>query len=98
MANPVRLNLSGTAGQSFGVFNAPGLEMNLRGDANDYVGKGMAGGRLVIAPPEGITVLHLKRRRLLVIRACTERLAELCMPRAAQASDLLSVIQAPRQL
>ncbi len=53
MANPVRLNLSGTAGQSFGVFNAPGLEMNLRGDANDYVGKGMAGGRLVIAPPEG---------------------------------------------
>ena len=38
---------------SFGVFNAPGLEMNLRGDANDYVGKGMAGGRLVIAPPEG---------------------------------------------
>ena len=53
MVNPVRLNLSGTAGQSFGVFNAPGLEMNLRGDANDYVGKGMAGGRLVIAPPAG---------------------------------------------
>src|SRR6056300_665489 len=55
MANPIRLNLEGTAGQSFGVFNAPGLEMRLRGDANDYVGKGMAGGRLVIAPPEGST-------------------------------------------
>ena len=52
MTNPIRLNFTGTAGQSFGVFNAPGLEMNLRGDANDYVGKGMAGGRLVIAPPE----------------------------------------------
>ena len=53
LLNPIRLNLSGTAGQSFGVFNAPGLEMNLRGDANDYVGKGMAGGRLVISPPPG---------------------------------------------
>ena len=49
---PVVLNLTGTAGQSFGVWNAGGLEMNLEGDANDYVGKGMAGGRLVIRPPQ----------------------------------------------
>ena len=48
---PIKLNLSGTAGQSFGVFNAGGLHMHLEGDANDYVGKGMAGGQLVIRPP-----------------------------------------------
>ena len=50
---PVTLNLQGTAGQSFGVWNAGGLNMTLDGDANDYVGKGMAGGKLVIRPPKG---------------------------------------------
>ncbi|EDY87154.1 glutamate synthase, large subunit [gamma proteobacterium HTCC5015] len=49
--NPIKLNLTGTVGQSFGVWNAGGLEMYLEGDANDYVGKGMAGGKLVIKPP-----------------------------------------------
>ena len=48
---PIKLNLTGTAGQSFGVWNAGGLDMYLEGDANDYVGKGMAGGKLVIYPP-----------------------------------------------
>ncbi|HGX93211.1 MAG TPA: glutamate synthase large subunit, partial [Candidatus Tenderia sp.] len=48
---PIRLNLKGSAGQSFGVWNAGGLELHLEGDANDYVGKGMAGGELVIYPP-----------------------------------------------
>ena len=52
-SNPISVNLTGTAGQSFGVWNAGGLHMYLRGDCNDYVGKGMAGGKLVIAPPEG---------------------------------------------
>ena len=47
----IHLMLSGSAGQSFGVWNAKGLTMELEGDANDYVGKGMAGGRLVIYPP-----------------------------------------------
>jgi len=51
--NPIRLHLTGSAGQSFGVWNAGGLEMTLDGDANDYVGKGMAGGKLVIRPPQG---------------------------------------------
>ena len=50
---PIKLNLSGTAGQSFGVWNAGGLHMHLEGDANDYVGKGMTGGKLVIFPPKG---------------------------------------------
>jgi glutamate synthase (NADPH/NADH) large chain len=48
---PIVLRLSGTAGQSFGVWNAGGLHMYLEGDANDYVGKGMAGGKLVVHPP-----------------------------------------------
>ncbi len=52
---PVNLMLNGTAGQSFGVWNAGGLSMYLEGDANDYVGKGMAGGKLVIYPPKGST-------------------------------------------
>ena len=47
------IRLNGSAGQSFGVWNAKGLTLHLEGDANDYVGKGMAGGRIVIHPPKG---------------------------------------------
>ena len=50
---PVTFRFSGTAGQSFGVWNAGGLHMYLEGDANDYVGKGMTGGKLVLVPPAG---------------------------------------------
>ena len=50
---PLNLRFRGTAGQSFGAFNAGGLQMELEGEANDYVGKGMAGGRLVVRPPRG---------------------------------------------
>jgi len=49
---PIRLNLVGVAGQSLGVWNAGGLHIYLEGDANDYVGKGMAGGKIVIRPPK----------------------------------------------
>lgn len=45
---PITVKMTGSAGQSFGVWNAGGLHLELHGDANDYVGKGMAGGRLVI--------------------------------------------------
>lgn len=48
---PLIFRFSGSAGQSFGVWNAGGLHLHLEGDANDYVGKGMAGGKLVIVPP-----------------------------------------------
>jgi glutamate synthase (NADPH/NADH) large chain len=51
---PLDILLRGTAGQSFGVWNVWGLNLTLIGDANDYVGKGMAGGRIVIRPPEDI--------------------------------------------
>ena len=52
-ASPVTLHLTGTAGQSFGVWNAGGLNLKLTGDANDYVGKGMTGGIITIRPPQG---------------------------------------------
>jgi glutamate synthase (NADPH/NADH) large chain len=49
---PLTLNLKGVAGQSLGVWNAGGLNIYLKGDANDYVGKGMSGGKIVICPPD----------------------------------------------
>ena len=52
---PITLRLSGVAGQSFGAWNAGGLQLYLEGDANDYVGKGMAGGRIVLRPPNEAT-------------------------------------------
>lgn len=52
-ANPITFRFKGTAGQSFGVWNAGGLNLLLEGDANDYVGKGMTGGKLTIVPPAG---------------------------------------------
>ncbi|CAK2084035.1 glutamate synthase subunit GltB [Vibrio crassostreae] len=51
--SPIKLYLDGTAGQSFAVWNAGGVELYLTGDANDYVGKGMAGGKVVIKPHQG---------------------------------------------
>ncbi|MDK9708843.1 MAG: glutamate synthase large subunit [Desulforhopalus sp.] len=51
---PITLHFTGTAGQSFGAWNAGGLNLVLTGDANDYVGKGMAGGKLVVRPPLGV--------------------------------------------
>ena len=49
----VRIRLDGAAGQSLGAFLVPGVELDLTGEANDYVGKAMAGGRIVIRPPAG---------------------------------------------
>ena len=48
---PININLEGTAGQSFGAFNVSGMLLNLIGDANDYVGKSMSGGQIIIKPP-----------------------------------------------
>ncbi len=50
-AGSVRLTLRGSAGQSFGAWLAPGIELTLIGDANDYVGKGLSGGVLAVTPP-----------------------------------------------
>ena len=50
-AGSIELNLSGSAGQSFGCFLVSGMKVKLVGEANDYVGKGMAGGEISIVPP-----------------------------------------------
>jgi glutamate synthase domain-containing protein 2/glutamate synthase domain-containing protein 3 len=47
----IRITFHGSAGQSFGAFMAPGLSVRVEGDANDYVGKGLSGGRIVVVPP-----------------------------------------------
>lgn len=50
-ADTIQIRLTGTAGQSFGAFLMQGISLELRGAANDYVGKGLSGGRIVIYPP-----------------------------------------------
>jgi len=51
----ITLNIKGSVGQSFGAFNLPGVILNLSGEANDYVGKGMHGGEIIIKPPAEAT-------------------------------------------
>jgi glutamate synthase domain-containing protein 3 len=53
----IRFEFTGSAGQSFGAFLANGVTLTLEGDANDYVGKGLSGGKLVVYPPRGSTFL-----------------------------------------
>jgi len=49
--NTIRVHFTGTAGQSFGAFLAKGLQFTLEGEANDFVGKGLSGGTIIIKPP-----------------------------------------------
>jgi glutamate synthase (NADPH) large chain len=51
----IKVSFTGSAGQSFGVFLAPGITFRLEGDANDYFGKGLSGGKLIVRPPKGST-------------------------------------------
>lgn len=51
----VRITFNGSAGQSFGAFLVPGITFILKGDANDYLGKGLSGGRIMVVPPEEST-------------------------------------------
>jgi glutamate synthase (NADPH/NADH) large chain len=53
--NFVTVDFSGSAGQSFGAFLAKGITFRLAGDTNDYLGKGLSGGRIAVAPPPGST-------------------------------------------
>ena len=65
---PLEIALTGTAGQSFGAWNVAGLNLHLEGDANDYVGKGMNGGRIVIRPPENAT--YVARNTVILGNTC----------------------------
>jgi len=49
----IKCRFSGSAGQSFGAFLSPGVELFLEGDSNDYLGKGLSGGRIIVVPPPG---------------------------------------------
>ncbi|MBM3215868.1 glutamate synthase large subunit [Candidatus Poribacteria bacterium] len=51
----IHLQFHGSAGQSFGAFVPPGMTLELEGDANDYFGKGLSGGKLILYPPAGST-------------------------------------------
>jgi glutamate synthase (NADPH/NADH) large chain len=51
------IKLSGSAGQSLGAFAAPGLKLEVSGDANDYVGKGLSGATIVVKPPLGSSLV-----------------------------------------
>lgn len=51
----IKIDLRGTAGQSFGTFLAKGVELNLTGESNDYTGKGLSGGRIIIKVPSEVT-------------------------------------------
>ena len=51
----IRCNFSGSAGQSFGAFLAHGVTFSLAGEANDYLGKGLSGGKIIVIPPKGST-------------------------------------------
>ncbi|MBC7150917.1 MAG: glutamate synthase large subunit [Rhizobium sp.] len=53
----IHVTLNGTAGQSFGAFLARGITFDLVGDGNDYVGKGLSGGRIIVRPPENTKIV-----------------------------------------
>ncbi len=48
----IHFKFTGSAGQSFGCFLAKGVTLELEGDANDYLGKGLSGGRIIVYPPD----------------------------------------------
>ena len=56
-ADTIQFGFTGSAGQSFGAFLAPGITFGLAGDANDYVGKGLSGGKIFIYPPRDSTLV-----------------------------------------
>ncbi len=53
----IRINVTGSAGQSLGAWMTRGITVDLEGDANDYVGKGLCGGKIIIHPPAGSTFI-----------------------------------------
>lgn len=64
----IHANIKGSAGQSFGAFLAPGVTLELEGDSNDYVGKGLSGGRLIIYPPR--TAVFKAEENVLIGNVC----------------------------
>ena len=85
----------GVAGQSFGTSLAPGIDLFLEGEGNDYVGKGQAGGRIVIRPPKSASTSGIKTRSS-VTPSCTVRPVVRSLSVAAPAN--VSVFVTPASL
>ncbi len=66
----INLKFNGSAGQSFGAFCPNGMNLTLEGDANDYVGKGLCGARIVIAPPKDSHPSFVADRNIIVGNTC----------------------------
>jgi glutamate synthase (NADPH/NADH) len=64
----IHANIRGSAGQSFGAYLAPGVTLELEGDSNDYVGKGLSGGRLIVYPPR--TAVFKAEENVLIGNVC----------------------------
>lgn len=64
----IHANIRGSAGQSFGAYLAPGITLELEGDANDYVGKGLSGGRLIVYPPR--SAVYKAEENVLIGNVC----------------------------
>ena len=56
----IQFKFNGSAGQSFGCWLAKGIELTVEGDVNDYIGKGLSGGRVIVFPPAESTFLQRK--------------------------------------
>lgn len=69
-ADSINLTLRGTAGQSFGTFLCGGIKLTLIGEGNDYVGKGMAGGEIIIHPPRDISPDFIAAKNSIVGNTC----------------------------
>ena len=69
----IRIKFTGSAGQSFGAFLAKGVTLELEGDANDYVGKGLSGGRIAIYPPQAARRSSRKTTSSSATSPCTAR-------------------------
>ena len=54
-ADTITINFKGSAGQSFGAFLSRGITLRLEGESNDYLGKGLSGGKIIVTPPQGAT-------------------------------------------
>ena len=66
----ININLTGSAGQSFSAFLARGVTVRLEGDANDYVGKGLSGGKVIVFPPKNISKDFQSEKNIIVGNVC----------------------------
>ena len=78
------VKLTGSAGQSLGAFAAPGLKLEVSGDANDYVGKGLSGGTIVVRPSMASTIVAALTTPSSATRCSTVRPRAFCSQRAAR--------------